>query len=192
LPTARRSATIPFVAKGFGCGLAAAGVFSLALVGCGSSGPGSGGGNPTLTDYSGCLPPCLYGPLSACVGNATACTTAGPGICWDTGAIATITAQHPDGGGLVQQTAISSPSGAICFTQIVSAGTSGIPGISFYDGAGDLLATTTSDLNTPTAYVINCDGKSYAGKRAFPCSGCTDNSPILLGNGCLGSVKCPP
>jgi hypothetical protein len=72
------------------------------------------------------------------------------------------------------------------------AGTNGIPGLSWYDANGNLLATTTSDLDAPLGYVINCDGKSYEAKRAFPCSGCTDNSPILLGNACTGSVKCPP
>jgi hypothetical protein len=190
LPPALGSATIVLVAKGLGVGFAAAGALALVLVACGSSGPGPGGGNPTLTSYSGCLPPCLYGPLSSCVGDATACTTAGPGICWDTGAVATISAEHPDGGGVIEKVAISSSTGALCLTQLTTAGTNGIPGLSWYDGNGTLLATTTTDLNTPLGYVINCDGKSYEARRAFPCSGCSDNSPILLGNACTGSVPC--
>ena len=190
MPAARRSATIALVAKRLDVGFAAAAALSRVLVACSSSGPGSGAGNPMLTSYSGCLPPCLYGPLMSCVGNATACTTGSPGICWDTGDRATISSSHPDGGCLEEQVAIHSPDGSLCFTQITAAGTSGIPGLSFYDGNGNLLAYTTSDLNTPVGYVINCDGRSYAAKRAFPCSSCSDNSPILLGNARTGSVPC--
>jgi hypothetical protein len=161
------------------------------LFGCGGSGSATNGGSPTLTSYSGCLPPCLTSAFTACIGDASACSAPGLDICWDTGAHATISDSSGLDGGALERIAIESPDGSLCLTQLTFPGANGVPQLSYYDANGTLVASTSYDPNTARGYVFNCDGKSYAAKAAFASSGCSDNAPILLGNACTGTVQCP-
>lgn len=195
-----------------GLGCAVAGTLSLLLISCGGSGAGGvgggggtvrgaagsagggaggvGGGTETFTPFPDCLPPCLETALSACIGNSSVCSTTNHGICWDTGAHATLIDTPIDAGVEEQDEIIYTPGGALCLTKrIINDGPDYTQNGSYTDASGNVIATLVYDPQATYSYALHCDGKTYALTPVLLSSACTDNANILDGNACTSNTS---
>jgi hypothetical protein len=195
------------VGKRFGLGCAVAGTLSLVLISCGGSGAGGvggaggtaqgaagsaggGAGSETFTPFPDCLPPCLETALTACIGNSTVCSTTSNGICWDTGAHATLIDTPIDAGVQEQDEIIYTPGGALCLTKrIINNGPDYAQNGTYTDANGNVIATLVYDPQATYSYALHCDGKTYALTPVLLSSTCTDNANVLDGNACSATTS---
>ena len=164
-------------------------VLPLLLATCGGAGSGPGGGE-TLTDYPGCLPPCIDTALLTCLGNASSCTENSSVTCWDTGARRTASSSGADGGGSVQDDLLYAPDGSLCLTlHTVTTGQTGYTPVGTYSYASGTVFAT-ADYDPKLGYVYRCDGKTYAAQPVLLSTNCSDNANLLTGNSCTQSFSC--
>lgn len=161
----------------------------LLLATCGGSGSGPAGGE-TLTDYPGCLPPCIGNAIATCLGNASSCTDNALVTCWDTGARRVDSSSGADGGGTVQDALFYAPDGSLCLTaHTLTTGQTGYTPVGTYtDATGTVFAT--ADYDPKLGFVYHCDGHTYAARPVLLSSSCSDNANLLTGNSCTQSFSC--
>jgi hypothetical protein len=151
----------------------------------------------TYTPYDTCLPPCIEGPLLACIGAATSCQKETDQTCWNSGAyqqtfpiltiIDNMNSQLP-----TTESSFYARDGSICLRIESGVDADGSAQSSYYDASGTLLGSSVQMASTGNVW--SCGGQRYLG-NATDSPACTNDPRTLLalGEGCssFAAPSCP-